>query len=179
MRSSSSPAGLHPAWRRSPACPHHPLLVRQGPVSPFSGRTLRENISPVSLIIYSHTKVEGHSNLHLFTCSPSCKAMVKTSLKTRDDHWGNKADERRQRHRNDGSCEVKGWSSHLGQEKDAESGINQINLDIKNKINFEGQMRPPTAADGQNNFPTLPKEWETLIARDTLVKDGGNSRNER
>lgn len=40
-------------------------------------------------------------------------------------------------------------------------------------------MRLPTAPNGENIFPTLPKEWETLIARDTLGIDRGNSRNER
>lgn len=67
----------------------------------------------------------------------------------------------------------------MGQQKDAEYGRNKIHLDVKIKINCGGQSRPPTAPNGQNIFPIFPKEWETLIARDTLRIDRGNSRNER
>lgn len=60
-----------------------------------------------------------------------------------------------------------------------QSERNEIHLDIKNKVNCGGQTRPPTALKRQNIFPTLSKEWQTLIARDTLGIDRGNSRNER
>lgn len=61
--------------------------------------------------------------------------------------------------------------------EDVKSGRNKIHLEIKSKANCVGQMRPPRAPNGQNIFPTLLLEWETLIARDTLGIDRGNSRN--
>lgn len=64
-----------------------------------------------------------------------------------------------------------------GRKKDVKSGRNKIHLEIKSKVNCVGQTRPPRAPNGQNIFPTFSKEWETLIARDTLGIDRGNSRN--
>jgi len=76
-------------------------------------------------------------------------------------------------------CEVKGHRSRWRHKKDAEFGRSKIHLDIKNKINHGGQTRPPTAPNGQNIFPTLPKEWEALIVREALGIERGNARNKR
>lgn len=67
----------------------------------------------------------------------------------------------------------------MEKEEDVKSGRNKIDLVIKNKINCVGQTRPPTVPNGQNSFSTLPKQWEKLIARDTLGIGRENSKNKR
>jgi len=45
-----------------------------------------------------------------------------------------------------------------GQGKDVESGRNKIHLEMRNKTNCVSPTRLPTAPNGQNIPPALPKE---------------------